>query len=115
MLAAVVRDEVEQNLFLPAERLPSLDAEQLIADYRHLIKLTSPELVPYPDKDLVRSSRHWIRHEADVPVPLSATASNPDWLLIHNTKRFTNAVAQRTSLRIAMPAEFFRTLSALFR
>ena len=46
VLAAVVRDEVEQNLFLPAERLPSLDAEQLIADYRHLIKLTSPELVP---------------------------------------------------------------------
>jgi len=38
-----------------------------------------------------------------------------DWLLTHNTKHFTNAVAQRTSLRIAMPAEFFRALSALFQ
>jgi predicted nucleic acid-binding protein len=115
VLAEVVRDEVEENLFLHAERLPSLDGEQLIADYRRLIKLTNPELVPYPDKDLVRSSRHLIRHEADVPVLLSAMSSKPDWLLTHNTKRFTRAVAQRAALRIATPAEFFRALSGLFR
>jgi predicted nucleic acid-binding protein len=115
VLAEVVRDEVEENLFFHAQRLRSLDAEQLIEDYRHLIKLTNPELVPYPDKDLVHSSRHLIRHEADVPVLLSATASKPDWLLTHNTKHFTKAVAQRTSVRIATPAEFFRALSALFR
>ena len=115
VLAEVVRDEVEENLFFHAQRLRSLDAEQLIEDYRHLIKLTNPELVPYPDKDLVHSNRHLIRHEADVPVLLSATASKPDWLLTHNTKHFTKAVAQRTSLRIATPAEFFRALSALFR
>ena len=115
VLAEVVRDEVEENLFLHAKRLPSLDGEQLIADYRRLIKLTNPELVPYPDKDLVRSSRHLIRHEADVPVLLSAMSSKPDWLLTHNTKRFTRAVAQRAALRIATPAEFFRALSGLFR
>jgi len=115
VLAEVVRDEVEENLFFHAQRLQSLDAKQLIEDYRHLIKLTNPELVPYPDKDLVNSNRHLIRHEADVPVLLSATASKPDWLLTHNTKHFTKAVAQRTSLRIATPAEFFRALSALFR
>lgn len=114
VLAEVVRDEVEANLLLHAERLPSLDADQLIEDYRRLIKLTNPELVPYPDKDLVRSSRRLIRHEADVPVLLSAMASKPDWLLTHNTKHFTKVVAQRTSLRIATPAEFFRALSALF-
>jgi hypothetical protein len=95
--------------------LPSLDAEQLIEDYRHLIKLTNPELVPYPGKDLAHSNRHLIRHEAEVPVLRSAMASKPDWLLTHNTKHFTKAVAQRTSLRIATPAEFFRELSALFR
>ena len=115
VLAEVVRDEVEENLFLHAKRLPSLDGEQLIADYRRLIKLTNPELVPYPDKDLVRSSRHLIRHEADVPVLLSAMSSKPDWLLTHNTKRFTRAVAQRAALRIATSAEFFRALSGLFR
>jgi predicted nucleic acid-binding protein len=113
VLAEVVRDEVEENLLLHAERLPSLDAEQLIEDYRRLVKLTNPELVPYPDKDLVRASRRLIRHEADVPVLLSAMASKPDWLLTHNTKHFTKVVAQRTSLRIATPAEFFRALSAL--
>jgi predicted nucleic acid-binding protein len=115
VLAEAVRDEVEENLLLHTERLVSLDAEQLIENYRRLIRLTNPELVPYPDKDLVRSSRHLIRHEADVPVLLSAMASKPDWLLTHNTKHFTKAVAQRTALRIATPAEFFRELSALFR
>jgi predicted nucleic acid-binding protein len=115
VLAEVVRDEVENNLLLHAEHLPSLDADQLIEDYRRLIRLTSPELVPYPDNGLVRSSRHLIRHAADVPVLLSAMASQPDWLLTHNTKHFTKIVAQRTALRIATPAEFFRALSTLLR
>jgi len=115
VLAEAVRDEVEENLLLHAERLPLLDADRLVEDYRRLIKLTSPELVPYPDEQLVRASRHLIRHESDVPVLLSAIASKPDWLLTHNTRHFTKAVAQRTALRIATPAEFFRTLSALFR
>jgi predicted nucleic acid-binding protein len=115
VLAEVVRDEVEENLLLHAGHLPSLDAEQLIEDYRHLIQLTDPQLVPYPDKHLVRSSRNLIRHETDVPVLLSAMASKPDWLLTHNTKHFTKAVAHRASLRIATPVEFFRALSALFR
>jgi predicted nucleic acid-binding protein len=115
VLAEVVRDEVEENLLLHAGRLPSLDADQLIEDDRRLITLTNPELVPYPDKHLVRSSGNLIRHEADVPVLLSAMASKPDWLLTHNTKHFTKAVAQRTSLRIATPAEFFRALSGLFQ
>ena len=115
VLAEVVRDEVEENLLLHAQRLPALDADHLIEDYRRLIKLTHPEFVPYPEKDLVRSSRHLIRHAADVPVVLSAMASKPDWLLTHNTKHFTKAVAERTALRIATPAEFFRALSFLFR
>jgi hypothetical protein len=115
VLAEVVRDEVEENLLFHARRLQSIDADQLIEDYRRLIKLTNPELVPYPAKDAVRSSRDLIRHEADVPVLLSAIESKPDWLLTHNTKHFTKAVAKRTSLRMATPAGFFRALATLFR
>lgn len=113
VLAHAVRDEVEENLLLHAEHLPSLRAEQLIDDYRRLIKLTDPELVSYPDEDLVRSSRHLIRHLTDVPVLLSAIASKPDWLLTHNTKHFTQVVAQRNSLRIGTPKEFFQALSSI--
>jgi len=115
VLAEIVRDEVEENLLLHAERLPSLEADELIEHYRRLVKLTNPEMVPYPDEALVRSSRHLIRHAADVPVLLSAVASKPDWLLTRNTKHFTQAVAKRTGVRIATPAEFFRTLSSLLR
>jgi len=115
VLAVAVRDEVEENLLLRAARLPSRDGDRLMEYYHRLLSLTDPELVPYPKDDLVSSSRHLIRHAADVPVLLSAMASKPDWLLSHNTKHFTKAVAQRTSLRIATPAEFFRALSALFR
>ena len=115
VLAEVVRDEVEENLLVHAERLPSLEADELIEHYRRLIKLTDPEMVSYPAEALVRSSRHLIRHAADIPILLSAIAGKPDWLLTHNTKHFTQAVAKRTGLRIATPAEFFRTLSILLR
>ncbi|MFI5070704.1 MAG: hypothetical protein ACHP8A_07425 [Terriglobales bacterium] len=113
VLAEVVRDEVEQALLMQLE-LSSADSARLIQVYRRLMKLTDPDLVPYPDVSLVRANRSLIRHEPAVPVLLSAMASKPDWLLTHNKKHFTKAVAQRTSLRIATPADFFRTLSALF-
>ncbi|HVH71324.1 MAG TPA: PIN domain-containing protein [Candidatus Dormibacteraeota bacterium] len=115
VLAEVVRDEVEENLLVHAERLPSLEADELIEHYHRLIKLTDPEMVSFPEEALVSSSRHLIRHAADVPILLSAIAGKPDWLLTHNTKHFTQAVAKRTGLRIATPAEFFRTLSILLR
>jgi len=115
VLADVVRDEVEENLLLHAERLPPPDARQLLDDYHRLISLTAPELVPYPDGDLVRANRHLIRHAADVPVLLSAVQSRPDWLLTHNIKHFSPTVARRTGLRIATPSEFFRTLSSLLK
>jgi predicted nucleic acid-binding protein len=115
VLAEAVRDEVEENLLIHAERLPSINADLLIEDYRRLIRLTHPEIVPYPSQGQVRSSRHLIRHEADVPVLLSAMTSKADWLLTHKTKHFTQAVAQRTSLRIGTPVEFFRALSSCLR
>jgi hypothetical protein len=48
VLAEAVREEVEENMLLHAERLPFRDADQLIEDYHRLIKLTHPEIVPYP-------------------------------------------------------------------
>lgn len=115
VLAEAVRDEVEENLLIHAQGLPALDADKLIQAYRRLIELTSPEIIPYPDLATVRRGRNLIRHQPDVPVLLSAVAAQPDWLLTHNTKHFTPAVAQRTALRIATPIQFFRTLSALLR
>ena len=115
VLAEVVRDEVEENLLLHAERLSALNADELIERYHRLVKLTGPEIISYPAQELVQSSRHLIRHAADVPVLLSAMASKPDWLLTHNIKHFTQTVANRTGLRIATPTEFFRTLSSLLR
>jgi predicted nucleic acid-binding protein len=116
VLSEVVRHEVEENLLLHAEPLPAAEAEELMDDYRELIERTSPEVIPYPADKVVRSSRHLIRHAADLPVLLSAIASKPDWLLTHNTKHFTKPIAQRTGLRIAIatPAGFFRLLSRLF-
>jgi hypothetical protein len=60
------------------------------------------------------SNRRLIRHASDVPVLLSAMEAKPDWLLTHNTRHFTQAVAVRCGLRIATPGEFFETLAALF-
>jgi hypothetical protein len=115
VLAEVVRDEVEENLLHHAQRVPARENGRVIEHYRRLIALTHPEVVPYPSATLVHASRHLIRHASDVPVLLSAMASKPDWLLTHNTKNFTLAVGKRAALRIATPAEFFRTLSSLLR
>jgi hypothetical protein len=87
----------------------------LIEQYHRLIGLTKAEIVPYPALNIVKANRHLIRHEADVPVLVSAVASKPDRLLTHNTKHFTPAVANRVGLRIAPPAEFFRVLANLLR
>jgi hypothetical protein len=112
-LAEAVHEEVEENLVFHAQRLSSPEADELIENYRGLIQLTKPESIAYPDANLVQANRHLIRHASDVPVVLSAMAAKPDWLLSHNTKHFTPAVAQRTGLRIATPVEFFKTLSSL--
>lgn len=115
VLAEAVRDEIEENLIRHTQMLPSPEARRVIEDYHRLIGLTDPELIPYPDTTIIRASRSLIRHEADVPVLLSAVSAQPDWLLTHNTKHFTEAVAQRTGLRIATPNRFFRTLASLIR
>jgi hypothetical protein len=113
VLAEVVREEVEENLLLWAERQSGLKANELLEEYQRLLKLVDPEIVARPDAAVVRANRHLIRHGADVPVLLSAMSSKPDWLLTHNTKHFTPAVAKRTGLRIATPAAFFKVLSSL--
>src|SRR5271154_2738243 len=48
VLAEAVREEVEENLLLHARRLSAMDADELIENYRRLIELTKPELIPYP-------------------------------------------------------------------
>jgi predicted nucleic acid-binding protein len=115
VLAEVVRDEVEENLRIHASSLGALKAERLIDDYHRLINRADPETIQYPDIDLVRANRSLIRHEADVPVLVSAITAKPDWLLSNNAKHFTEAVAKRTGLRIATPSRFFKTLSLLIR
>lgn len=122
VLAEAVREEVEENLLVHVGGLLPLKPTQglngppdVLEDYRRLIELTRPEVVPFPEVELVRASRGLIRHEADVPVLLSAMEAKPDWLLTHNTKHFTQAVAVRCGVRIATPVEFFETLAGLLK
>jgi hypothetical protein len=87
------------------------ESHALLDDYLKLIKLAHPESVAYPSRSEVLASRHLIRHQADVPVLLSAINARPDWLLTHNKVHFTEEVAQRTKLQIGSPADFFRALA----
>lgn len=111
VLAEYVREEVEENLLTRAAQLSPAAADLVIEDYGKLLKLARPEIIPLPLAQEVASSRRMIRHAADVAVLLSAIQAQPDWLLTHNTKHFTPAVAKRIGLRIANPAAFFRALA----
>ena len=112
VLAEAVREEVETNLLLHSTRLDKAESCLLLKEYEELLRLTAPEVVPYPDEETVVASRKLIAHAADVPVLVSAMRTRPDWLVTHNTKHFTPQVAQNTNLRIVTPVEFFRHLAA---
>lgn len=111
VLAEAVREEVETNLLLHSSRLAKADSDALLEDYAELLRLTAPQIIPYPDRPTVLSSRHIISHASDVPVLLSAIQACPDWLITHNTRHFTSKIAEDTRLRIATPIEFFRNLA----
>jgi predicted nucleic acid-binding protein len=113
VLAEVVRQEVEAALLDRAAAFDEKQARAMLDDYLKLVRLARPEIVPPPPEAQVARSRSLIRHEADVPVLLSAMRSRPDWLLTHNREHFTPAVARRARIRIATPDEFFRTLADL--
>jgi predicted nucleic acid-binding protein len=115
VLAEAVRDEVEDNLLSRLSAAHVEEAGRMLNDYARLMALMKPEVIPYPSESAVTAARSLIRHAADVPVLLSAIVSRPDWLLTHNTKHFTPAVARRAGLRIATPAEFFREISRSLR
>jgi predicted nucleic acid-binding protein len=57
--------------------------------------------------------RHLIRHQADVPVLVSAMKANPDWFLTTNIRHFTKQVALRTQLKILTPQEFLTSIRVL--
>jgi predicted nucleic acid-binding protein len=111
VLAEAVREEVEENILIHAATLEREVGSQLLKDYDRLLRLTRPLIVPFPAESEVLAARPLIRHLADVPVLVSAIKSKPDWLLTHNTKHFSPAVARRTGLRIETPADFFLALS----
>ncbi|MFN7927571.1 MAG: PIN domain-containing protein [Blastocatellia bacterium] len=112
VLAEIVREEVERNLLKKvfAVGRDQEFADQLLADYDKFLQLAKPEIIPFPDKQVVLASRHLIRHAADVPVLVSAMEAKPDWLITNNTDHFTPAVAQKTGLRITTASGFFRSL-----
>jgi len=113
VLAEVVRREVETNLLSRASSLGEKEARRVVVDYLELVKLARPEIVALPSATEVGRSRALIRHEADVPVLLSAIRCRPHWFLTHNLKHFSPAVARKTGLRIATPVDFFRSLASV--
>ncbi len=112
VLAEAVREEVERNLLKKALAAGKDRqwADQLLADYDKFLQLAKPEIIPFPDKQLVLASRHLIRHAADVPVLVSAIEAKPDWLITNNTEHFTQEVARKTGVRITTASGFFRSL-----
>jgi len=88
-------------------------ATDTIDAYDTLLQLLKPESVSLPTTEEIARSRHLIRHQADVPVLVSALKAAPDWLLTTNTRHFTPQVTARTGLKIATPQAFLQSLTRL--
>ena len=109
VLAEYVRGEVEENL-LALFATDSQLANEIIDTYDRLLRLLKPERVPSPTKEQIGQHRHLIRHQADVPVLVSALLARPHWVLTTNTRHFTRQVAARTQLKIATPQQFLASI-----
>jgi predicted nucleic acid-binding protein len=112
VLAKYVQGEVEDNL-LELLAADSRLADETINAYTTLLRLLRPEFVSLPNKQEVVRHRHLIRHQADVPVLVSALKAAPDWFLTTNTRHFTKQVALRTQLKILTPQEFITSIRVL--
>jgi hypothetical protein len=112
VLAKYVQGEVEDNLLeLLASDAPV--GSEIINVYGTLLRLLNPEFVSLPSKQEVEHNRHLIRHQADVPVLVSAMKASPDWFLTTNTRHFNKQVALRTQLRISTPQDFVSDIKLL--
>jgi hypothetical protein len=112
ILAKYVQGEVEANLL----ELLASDARlgnEIINVYGTLLRLLDPEYVSLPSKQEVERHRHLIRHQADIPVLVSALKAAPDWFLTTNTRHFNKQVALRTQLRISTPQDFVSDIKVL--
>jgi len=112
ILAKYVQGEVEENLL----ELLATDARlgnEIINVYATLLRLLDPEYVALPSKPEVERHRHLIRHQADVPVLVSAIKAAPDWFLTTNTRHFNKQVAQRTQLKISTPQDLVSDIKVL--
>jgi len=112
ILAQYVQGEVEDNLLELLASNPRLGNETINA-YSASLRLLEPEFIPLPTKQEVDRHRHLIRHQADVPVLVSAVKAAPDWFLTTNTRHFTRQVALRTQLKILTPQEFITSIKVL--
>jgi hypothetical protein len=112
ILAEYVRGEVEENLLDLLVSNPQV-ANDTIDAYHTLLQLLKPEPVPLPAPEEIDRYRHFIRHQADVPVLVSAVKASPDWFLTTNIRHFTAQVAARAGLRIVTPQAFLQSLTIL--
>jgi DNA invertase Pin-like site-specific DNA recombinase len=111
VLAEAVRDEVQENLLFRLGGPEDETARRGLRDFARLIAFLKPELLPRLGPTELKAARRRIPRAAGDPVLLSALASRPDWFLTYNTQHFPPAVARRTGLRFATPAEFFQALA----
>ena len=112
ILAEYVQGEVEDNL-LELLASDSRLANETIDAYSTLLQLLEPELIPLSSKQEIDRHRLLIRHQADVPVLVSALKAAPGWFLTTNTRHFTKQVALRAQLKIVTPQEFMTSVRVL--
>ena len=114
MLAEIVIEETGRAL---ARKIgPQYGGQrQLRNDFKLLLERLIVERVPHVSHPEFEAASRLIRHRNDAPVLAAALKAKPDWLLSSNTAHFSPAVAKRTGLRIAAPADFLDQCARILR
>lgn len=101
-----VLDEAERNL---RKKLPAA-----LPIFAQMMDAIGPEIVPDPSQEEVIRWQSVIEAK-DAPILAAAVIAAPDWLLTLDVKDFISSarVAEKSGLRIAVPADFVRAIRTL--
>jgi hypothetical protein len=105
--------EARRNIERKKARLSAEERNVVLDGVEGWFKLARPDRLPWPtDDDMLAYAGllSAVRHRNDLPAVVAAYLAHPDWVLSTNTEHWNPALAARTGLRIATPAEFLATL-----
>lgn len=98
---------VSEQVIAEAERAVARKAPRALSAYRRAVRVAVDRILRDPGLKAIEKHHKIIRHQADVPIVVSAMQGDVDYLVTLNRRHFIDdpTVAQLSGLRIGTPGD----------